>query len=397
MGGPLAGVKILDLSAVLSGPLAAALLGDQGADVIKVEAPGIGDILRWICSTRGGMPGLFHVANRGKRAIVVDLRKPRGVEIVRSLARKSDVVIQNFRPGVVERLGVGYEHCRAEREDIIYLSISGFGPSGPYAQKRVYDNIIQAYSGFSAAQDDPQTGDPGLVRQLVCDKLTSYTGAQAITAALFARDRGAGGQHIELSMLDAAIAFVWPDAASDHILQGEGVSHQPTIGSRYRLTRYRDGWGTITPLTDDEFQGLCRAFGHPEAAEDPRFATLPLRLENEDALEELFGGALRDAAAELTVAEADRRLTREDVPAGIVRSLDELPDDPQIVENETFVETLHPVAGKLREVRPAPRFHGTPAVPGGPAPMPGQHTDEILTELGLAHEIAALRAAGIVA
>jgi crotonobetainyl-CoA:carnitine CoA-transferase CaiB-like acyl-CoA transferase len=396
MSGPLTGVKILDLSAVLSGPLTATLLADQGAEAIKVEAPGIGDILRWICTTRGGMPGLFHCVNRGKRAIVVDLRQARGVEIVRALARESDVVIQNFRPGVVERLGVGYLDCKAEREDIIYLSISGFGPTGPYAQKRVYDNIIQAYSGLSSVQDDPQTGEPGLVRQLVCDKITSYVGAQAITAALFARDRGAGGQHIELSMLDAAVGFVWPDAGSDHILQGEGVSHQPTIGSRYRLTRYRDGWGPITPLTDSEFQGLCRAFGQPEAADDPRFATLPLRLANEDALEVLFGGALTQAAAELTVSEADQRLAREDVPAGIVRSLDELPDDPQIIANETFVETEHPLAGKLREARPAPRFHATPARVGGPAPAAGQHTDEILTELGLADEIAALRAAGTV-
>ena len=396
MAGPLEGVKILDFSAVLSGPLCATLLGDQGAEVVKVEPPGLGDVLRYVGSTRGGMCGLFHIANRGKRAIAVDVSQPTGLDIIHGLARESDVVIQNFRPGVVERLGIGYEDLKACRDDIVYLSISGFGPHGPYAQKRVYDNIIQAYSGISAVQDDPETGDPGIVRQLLCDKLTSYTASQAVTAALFARDRGAGGQHIELSMLDTAVAFLWPDAAADRILQGDDIAHQPTIGSRYSLLRYADGWGTVTPLSDAEFQGVCAAFGMSHIAEDPRFATLPQRMQNADALTEIMAG-VAVAAASLPVDEADRRLCEEDVPSGIVRSLEELPDDPQIVANETFVLSEHPLAGTLRETRPPPRFGGTPARVGGPAPVLGEHTDEILRELGMGDRIPELRANGTIA
>jgi crotonobetainyl-CoA:carnitine CoA-transferase CaiB-like acyl-CoA transferase len=395
MPGPLDGVQILDLSAVLSGPLCATLLGDQGADVVKVEPPGMGDVLRWVGSTRGGMCGLFHVANRGKRAIVVDLSKPEGIEIVHALGRQCDVVIQNFRPGVVDRIGIGYDDLRKDHEDLIYLSISGFGAEGPYSQKRVYDNIIQAYSGICAAQDDVDTGEPGLVRQLLCDKLTSYTAAQAVTAALFARDRGAGGQHIELSMLDTAVGFLWPDAGADHILQGDDIAHQPTIGSRYSLTRYADGWGTLTPLSDSEFQGMCRAFGLPDVAEDPRFATLMQRMQNTDALTKILG-RLVERAAELSLTDADERLCAEDVPSGIVLSLEELPHDPQIVANGTFVMSEHPLAGSLREARPAPRFGQTPARVGGPAPAPGQHTDEILNELGMGDRIAALREKGAV-
>jgi crotonobetainyl-CoA:carnitine CoA-transferase CaiB-like acyl-CoA transferase len=395
MPGPLDGVQILDLSAVLSGPLCATLLGDQGADVVKVEPPGMGDVLRWVGSTRGGMCGLFHVANRGKRAIVVDLSKPEGIEIVHALGRQCDVVIQNFRPGVVDRIGIGYDDLRKDHEDLIYLSISGFGAEGPYSQKRVYDNIIQAYSGICAAQDDVDTGEPGLVRQLLCDKLTSYTAAQAVTAALFARDRGAGGQHIELSMLDTAVGFLWPDAGADHILQGDDIAHQPTIGSRYSLTRYADGWGTLTPLSDSEFQGMCRAFGLPDVAEDPRFATLMQRMQNTDALTKILG-RLVEQAAELSLTDADERLCAEDVPSGIVLSLEELPHDPQIVANGTFVMSEHPLAGSLREARPAPRFGQTPARVGGPAPAPGQHTDEILNELGMGDRIAALREKGAV-
>ena len=397
MSGPLEGVRIVEIAAVLSGPLAAMLLADQGAQVVKVEAPGSGDVLRWVGSSRGGMSGIFQLANRGKRSVAIDLSKPRGVEILCALADRADVLIQNFRPGVADRIGFGWDRLSARNSRLVYLSISGFGTQGPLAQKRVYDNVIQAQSGMNDAQADPKTGEPQPLRQLLCDKLTGWAGAQAITAALYARERSSAGQHIELSMLDTAIGFLWPDASEEHAFVGPGVAKRPSPGSTYSLIRVADGFATATPLTDSEFQGLCRALGLAEVAADPRFATTAARMQNVAALGALFQNEIADAARSMTRLEFARALEAEDVPAGVVVAVGELPADPQVVASQTFVETDHPRAGRLREPRPAPRFGATPAHVGGPAPALGEHTDEVLAELGLGAEIASLRATGVVA
>jgi crotonobetainyl-CoA:carnitine CoA-transferase CaiB-like acyl-CoA transferase len=392
---PLSGVRIVDCSAVISGPLATTLLADQGADVIKVEPPGAGDVLRAVGSSRGGMSGLFHVANRGKRSIALNLAHEGGRELLRELAARADVFVQNFRPGVMERMGLGFDELRRRRPELIYVSISGFGRSGPYASQRVYDNVIQAFSGMAAVQREG--ADPRPLRQLACDKITALTAAQAIASALFARANGRGGRHLELSMLDASIAFLWPDAASDHTLLGAGVAHQPTIGSRYSLLRLADGWATVTVLTDSEFVGFCRAMGRPELAADPRFTTLGARLANLAALAQLLTGDIAEAAAKLSRQEALARFSAEDVPCGVVREIDELHTDRQVVTNRTFVEREHPLCGLLREPRPPARFGPEPAEPAGPAPALGEHTDAILREIGAGDRIPELRAAGIVA
>ena len=399
MPGPLAGFSVLDLSAIVSGPLTAALLADQGASVVKVERLG-GDIQRHVGSRRNGFSGFFHVINRGKRSIALDLGSVEGRTIVERLAQRADVVIQNFRPGVVGRLGVGYPQLSAINPKLVYLSISGFGQTGPRAGERAYDPIIQFYSGVAATQgrihlENPDR--PEQVNQLILDKLTAYTGFQAITAALLERSKSGVGQHIELSMLDTAIAFLWPDTAADLILEGPGIDARPPVGASGNVAEFSDGWGTTMTLSDDEFHGLCRALGCSHVAEDPRFATLEARQRNRPALLEVLRGDMAQAARKLTLAEAGERFAAEDVPFARARRLTELHEDPQIAHNDVFRTIDHPVAGRLRQARPAPRFGRTPAAPGGPAPVSGQHTREILVEIGFGDRIDDWLARGVVA
>ena len=389
--GPLDGVKVVDLSVMISGPLAAMMLADQGAAVIKVESPGLGDIMRFLGINKGGMTGIFANNNRGKRSIVVDLKHQRGRDLVLRLIEDADVLIQNFRPGAMERLGLGYDDVSAVNPNLIYASISGYGQDGPYSSRRVYDNVIQAASGLASVQSDSVSGEPSLYRTLICDKTTAYTAAQAITAALFARAMGrASGQHIELAMLDTAIAFMWPDSAMDAALLDDDASRSPTIASNYSMTRLADGFAATSPVTDSEFRGLCAALGRPEIADDPRFADLMSRMANANAMVEL----LVDAAAACTVEEFAARAVEHDVPASAVTALGAIHEDPQVLHNEIFVEREHPQAGRVREPRAAARMSATPQRISDHAPGFGQHTDEIVSELGL--DAAALRDAAVI-
>ncbi len=396
--GPLSGFKVLDLSAVVSGPLTGGLLADQGADVIKVERP-TGDIQRHVGSRRNGFSGFFHVLNRGKRSLALDLGRDEARPIIERLAQWADVVIQNFRPGVADRIGVGYEKLAKINPRLVYLSISGFGQTGPKSDERAYDPIIQFYSGVAAVQgrihlDHPQR--PEQVNMLILDKLTAYTGCQAITAALLARSRTGEGQHIALSMLDTGIAFLWADTAADLILQGDGVDQRPPIGASGNVAQYSDGWGTTMTLTDDEFHAMCAVYGVDHVASDPRFATIEARQRNRPALAEVMVNEVAPAAKRLSIAEASERMRAHDVPFARARRLDELADDPQIRHNEMFRDLVHPTAGALRDARPAARFSRTPVQPGGPAPLSGQHSRAILSELGFGSEIEAWLAAGLV-
>ncbi|MEY3691466.1 MAG: hypothetical protein RJB57_1122 [Actinomycetota bacterium] len=364
--GPLAGVKVVDMSVMISGPLAAMMLADQGADVIKVESPGIGDMMRFLGSQKGGETGIFALHNRGKRSIGVNLKSEEGRDVLRRLLADADVLIQNFRPGALEKLGFGYEDVRKFNDRIVYVSISGFGQDGPRSGQRVYDNVIQAASGLASVQTDKVTGRPQIFRTLVCDKVTSYTVAQAVTAALFARERGSGGQHIDVAMIDSAIAFMWPDSAMDAALLDDDVMRTPTIGENYA------------------------ALGNPDLARDPRFADAASRSANTAELR-LEIKKLTDA---ITVEQFLANAVIHDVPASGINTLHTVHEEPQVVHNGSFVVREHPQAGMIREARHAPRFGGTPTQHPAPAPARGQHSDEIVGSLGL--DAAALRASGAI-
>ncbi len=374
MAGPLEGIRIVDATQMISGPFAAGLLGDQGADVIKIEPPEIGDPVRYFGAMRGGLSALFATSNRNKRSAILDVKDPDDLARIHALVETADIFMQNFRPGAAERIGLGEETLRARRPDLIYVSISGFGERGPYADHRVYDPVIQALSGMAVIQGNQ--GPPHMVRTILPDKLTAMTAAQAITAALFARERSGGGEHIRLAMLDAMVAWLWPDGMWNHTFLGDGVANELPGGLNLAFES-ADGYITTGALTDKEWAGLARATGHPEWIEEPRFKTIPDRVAHIEELLQLIADALRTRPS----AEWIERLDAEQVPCAPILELDEVMENPQVAANELLEEFEHPAAGRMRAPRPAARFERTPADDRRPAPTLGQHTEEVLAEL----------------
>ena len=396
MPGPLDGIKVVDVSAVVSGPLAAMMLGDQGADVIKIEPLG-GELVRQPMFERGGLSSLFMNCNRNKRSISVDISKPQGVKIVQRLAAEADVFIQNWRPGAADRNGLGEVDMRKLNPDLIYCSISGFGSSGAYAERRVYDPIIQGLTGYTAVQASPELPIRDLVRNIVADKSSAYTAAQAITAALFARQRGAGGQLIEVPMIDASLAFFWPDGMMRQTFTGDDAPSGTTLYEVYRLWHTKDGQITYFAASQVEYEGLFRALGHPEWVEDERFGTVESRLVGENI--EALGARIDDALRAMTTAEVLERMVENDVPSGPVLELEEVFDDPQLAHNGSIMEMEHPTAGAYRQARPAARFHATPQEPERRMPpLLGEHTREVLArELSMDdQELDALQSDGVI-
>ena len=372
MSGPLTGVRVLDLPSVVSGPHAAMILADQGADVIKVESPE-GDIMR-----RGSMTPGFVSSNRGKRSIVLDLKQKDALATLHKLIAASDVLVQNFRPGVAERLGFGEPAARAFNPGLIYVSISGVGETGPYIRKRVYDPVIQALSGLADIQRDTETGRPRMVRTLIADKTTALAAAQAICAALYNKAVRGQGQHIRLSMLDTMIAYLWPEGLGELTSMG-----QPDPGARPATApdlvfETLDGYITAGALSDAEWRGMCTVLNRPELIDDPRFRTGAARSANAAERLKLVGAVFATGYA----VDWLTKLDAAQVPCAPILSRQELLSDPQIAANGLIVEFDQPGLGRVRQARPAARFDRTPSRTPQPAPGLGQHTAAVLAELG---------------
>ena len=311
MPGPLHGYRVVDLTSMVSGPSATMLLADQGADVIKVENPQGGDHTRAAANRRGGYSASFLNNNRNKRSIVLDLKAPGGVAALKRLVAGADVFVQNFRAGVIDRMGFGEPEVRALAPDIVYVSISGFGEQGPFAQKPVYDPLVQALSGLATVQAGSDQERPRLVRTILPDKLTGIVAAQAITAALLAREHTGQGQHVQLSMLDAVVAFLWGSDMGSQTFVGDELPQQEAASFIDLIYETADGYISAAVQTDREWTALTRALERSEWLVDPRFRTPALRQQHINERLAL----IQDVLLTRPAAEWLARLTEAGVPA----------------------------------------------------------------------------------
>jgi len=380
MPGPLNGVRVLDLTGVVSGPFATMFLADQGADVLKIE-PISGDITRRSRASidkKGEFSALFISSNRGKRSLAIDIKSAAGREVLTKLVAQADVLVQNFRPGTMERLGLGVDELRTRHPRLIYVSISGVGETGPYVKKRVYDPIIQGLSGFADIQSQPVTNRPQMIRTIVCDKTTAVMTAQAVAAALYAREKTGQGDHIQLAMLDVMIAYLWPEGMMQYTVVGAEATAGDPNDRPDLVFKTSDGYITAGTISDSEWQGFCRATGDPELAKDARFATPGARSVNATARI----NKMQDYIAQHTTAEWLERLDAADVPCAPILRRSEIIHNEQVVARGIIAELDQPSVGKVRQPKPAARFERNEAAIGGPAPRIGEHTREVLVELG---------------
>lgn len=377
--GPLAGIRIVDLTTVIMGPMATMMLGEMGADVIKVEPPA-GDQTREYPQTRNqGMSAAFLNLNRNKRSIVLDLKAPDGGAAMRRLLEKADVFLYSVRPQAMQRLGLDYETCRALNPRLVYCGACGFRQDGPYAAKPAYDDMIQGLSGLTASQAWT-CGEPRYMPTMACDKTTGLYVVNAITAALFHRERTGEGQAVEVPMFEANVHF----NLMDHI---GGMLYVPPVGEagyqrakfpNRRPYRTRDGYLCIIPGSFKYWQALFRALGRPELAEDSRVTDPATRYRSTDALY----GLIAELVADWDTEDLMRVLAAADVPHGPVNTFDDLPNDPHLDAVGYFRHIEHPTEGPIMVPDIPVQFKASPGGQSRPAPCLGEHSVELLREAG---------------
>ena len=376
---PLTGVRVLDFTRVLAGPYCTALLADLGADVIKVESPG-GDDYRHIGPFVGGESALFLAVNRGKRSIVLDLARPDDVSIALALARTSDVAVENFRPGVADKLGIGWEALSAANPSLVYASISGFGQTGPQSTRPAYDIIVQALSGIMEVTGQPD-GPPTLIGESIGDVVAAVFGSWAILAALVERARTGRGRRIDLAMLDSMIAMQ-PLVVARYLASGVAptrVGNRHPLSAPFGVFRASDASFVLAVLNDKLFAALMDVIDAPAAAQDPRFATDAQRSANEPALRVI----IENWSTRRTAAEAVNMLTAAGVPAAGIETIEQALRSQQAALRDPLQQMTHPVLGTIRTLEQPVRFVGASRGELPAAPMLGQHSAEIRAELAV--------------
>ena len=391
---PLDGLRVLDVTQVMAGPYCAMLLCDMGADVIKVEPPA-GDSSRRMAGAQGTESAAFNAVNRGKRGVVIDLKTDAGRDVAARIAASADVLVENYRPGVMAKLGLDYATLAAMNPRLIYASISGYGQTGPAAGKGGFDLVAQGVSGLMSV-----TGEPGRPPVKVGVPLTDLGAALfavcGILAALHHRERTGVGQQLETALVDAGVALsVWEatELFSTGSVPGPlGSAHR--MSAPYQAIRCADGYITLGAANDRIFERLARLLGHPEWIDDQRFAVDGDRVRHREALAE----AIEAVTTERSRAHWLEQFEAHDIPCGPINTYREVMDDPQVRAREMVVETEHPTLGRIRTLGTPIKLGATPLAPGRPAPLLGQHTDEVLEEAGYTTvEIGALRACNAVA
>ena len=378
--GPLEGIKIIDISTIVSGPLAASMLGDQGAEVIKIEPPYKGENARVMGPIKEGSGALFATVNRSKRSLAMDLKKEESKKIIYKLIESADIIIDNFRPGALDRLGLDFNSIKNFNPRIIQMSITGYGETGPYSKRRVYDPLIQATAGVCDAQSID--GQPKYMKTLMCDKITSLTAAQAMTAALFKREKTNKGQRVTLSMLDTALYFMWSDSMYNYSWQGDDWAPIPNIADFYEPVKTKDGHIALVAINDSEFSGVLKAIGREDLLEDERFSTIENRIMNVVEMQEI----LLNAYSEFTSDELVKRMEENDVPAAKINKREDIFSDPQVINNSSVINTKNNGEKLIKGPKPPANFLDDECDEPKFMPALGEHSSEILKEYGFSND-----------